>query len=133
MDKHIASEVQISEYLLLNPLFITLLSEVKELSKKKPGDVVNEYKGKTINKVLKRLLEILKDEPTIDFLELIDLDTLPTNSDVVFIMVQFETSLSKLQTRDLLILCLSIALFYRNFKCNFQDLFFTVSERINLT
>ncbi|RKE80590.1 hypothetical protein [Chryseobacterium sp. AG363] len=86
---------QIDEYSLLNPLFDSLLREIKELSKKKPDEKLNVFKGNTINKVLARVKDLLINETTDEFLEIIDIDTLPSNSDVVFIMVQFETALKK--------------------------------------
>ncbi|WP_299177131.1 hypothetical protein [uncultured Chryseobacterium sp.] len=86
---------QVDEYSLLKPLFTSLLNEVKELSKKKPDEVINNFKAKTINKILERVKELLNDEPTSEFLEIIDIDTLPSNSDIVIIMVQFEASLNK--------------------------------------
>lgn len=86
---------QIDEYSLLNPLFDSLLREIKELSKKKPDEKLNVFKGKTINKILARAKALLINEPTNEFLEIIDIDTLPSNSDVVFIMVQFEAALEK--------------------------------------
>ncbi|MBM6500192.1 hypothetical protein [Flavobacterium macrobrachii] len=96
---NIATEKQIKEYQLLTPLFHTLLKEVKELSKKKPDEIINKFKANTVNKVLSRIKEILKKEPTNDFTEIIDIDSLPSNSDVVLVMVQFETALNKFYTK----------------------------------
>lgn len=89
------TENQIEEYSLLMPLFSTLLVEIKELSKKKPDDAINTFKAKSINKVLERVKKLLDNEPTNEFLEIIDIDSLPSNSDVVIVMVQFETALNK--------------------------------------
>ncbi|WP_333852799.1 hypothetical protein [Epilithonimonas sp.] len=89
------TENQMSEYSLLKPLFSSLLNEVKELSKKKPDDAINNFKAKTINKILERVKKLLADEPTIEFLDIIDIDSLPSNSDIVIIMVQFEAALAK--------------------------------------
>lgn len=90
-----ADQNKIDEYSLLNSLFTSLLREIKELSKKKPDEVINTFKAKSINKILERVKKLLIDEPTNEFLEIIDVDTLPSNSDVVIIMVQFEASLTK--------------------------------------
>lgn len=86
---------QIEEYRLLSPLFHSLLKEVKELSKKKNDEIINEFKANTINKILIRIKDLLKEEPTFEFIESIDVNRLPSNSDVVLIMVQFETALEK--------------------------------------
>ena len=88
-----ATLAQIKEYQLLNPIFNTLLKEIKELSKKKPDDIINKFKADSVNKILVRIKALLKKEPTNDFIEVINADTLPSNSDIVLLMVQFESSL----------------------------------------
>ena len=45
--------------------------------------------------MLEKAKEILKDEPTVDYLELLDEDELPTNSDAVLTMSQFISAMNK--------------------------------------
>lgn len=48
-----------------------------------------------INRVLEQLKEILRNQPTIEFLYLLDEDGLPTNSDAVLILGQFRASMDQ--------------------------------------
>lgn len=86
---------QIDEFLALSPLIKDVLYEVKELSKKKQDEFLNKLKVKSINRILIRLKELLKNEPLNDFLDLLNEDELPTNSDAVIIIVQYETALQQ--------------------------------------
>ncbi|MBK7809548.1 MAG: hypothetical protein IPJ51_25185 [Saprospiraceae bacterium] len=74
---------------MLFPMVNSDLNEIRELSKKKQDEPLNKFKVKTINKKLERVKEILIDEPTFDFLELLDDETLPSNSDAVLMISQF--------------------------------------------
>lgn len=56
---------------LLSGMLIRLASEIKELSKKQPDGLVNAFKVRQINRVLKPLREIMKDEPSVMFLDLV--------------------------------------------------------------
>lgn len=57
--------------------------------KRSKMSLLNKFKVKTINKKLGQVLEILKNEPTHEFLELLDEDTFPSNSDAVLMISQF--------------------------------------------
>ena len=72
----------------LMPLLISMSDEFKELSKKKPDSVLNKRKVEIVNRLLRDIHEILKGEPTIAYLDLLDEDDLPQNSDVVLILGQ---------------------------------------------
>jgi len=96
--KHITDK-ESNEYDLLFPLLIALLKEVRELSKKKQDDALNKNKVKIINNVLIRIKELLKGEDSHYFLELLDLDSLPSNSDALFMLVQFESGLKQFRAK----------------------------------
>lgn len=89
------TDEQVKLYLTINPLLKSAFDEVKELSKKKQDELLNLTKVKMINKLLAKAKEILKDEPTIGYLELLDEDELPSNSDAVLMMSQFITAMNK--------------------------------------
>ena len=75
-----------------------LKSQRKEfdiLSKKKPDDQLNKIKIKMVNRVLEPLNEILKHESSHKFLDILEEDDMPTNSDVVLIISQYETAISE--------------------------------------
>jgi hypothetical protein len=94
----------VQRFEMLYPLLISDLSELRELSKKKQDEALNKFKVKTINKKLIQIKEILKNEPTSEFLELFDDDTFPSNSDAVLMLAQFKSALDqykqKYHTKD---------------------------------
>lgn len=81
------------------PLLEKLNSELSELSKKKPDDKLNKLKVKMVNQVLTPLKEMLSMDPNIAFLELLDDESLPSNSDALFITGQFLTVLEQFKSR----------------------------------
>lgn len=89
------TDEQVKLYLTINPLLKSAFDEVKEFSKKKQDEELNIKKVKMINRLLEKAKEILKDEPTVEYLELLDEDELPTNSDAVLIMSQFISAMNK--------------------------------------
>lgn len=86
---------QISLYGTISPLLQHAFSEVKEFSKKKQEEQLNLNKVKTINRLLEKAKELLKNEPTNEFLDLLNEDDLPSNSDAVLTMSQFIAAMNK--------------------------------------
>lgn len=95
---------KINKFEMLFPMVNSDLNEIRELSKKKQDEPLNKFKVKTINKKLEQVKMILSDEPTFEFLELLDEDTLPSNSDAVLMISQYikamEQFKAKYYTRD---------------------------------
>jgi hypothetical protein len=89
------TRAEISEYELLEAHLKSLIDTVSELSKKKQDEVMNAFKVTSINKILKRVIELLGDDPSTSFVEALDESSLPTNSDALLILKQFKTALSK--------------------------------------
>lgn len=56
---------------LLSGMLIRLDSEIADLSKKQPDGLVNTFKVNQINRVLKTLKEIMSEEPSALFLDLV--------------------------------------------------------------
>lgn len=75
-----------------------LHEEIGILSKKKPDDGINKFKLRLVNNVLDHANRILskKYKPFSDF-NLFDVDTIPTNSDVVTILAQYLNCMEKLR------------------------------------
>ena len=74
-----------------------LIAEFSVLSKKKPDDAVNKFKIKLINPVLEvanYFVSAKKYKPFADF-ELFHEDDLPTNSDILVILSQYNACLEK--------------------------------------
>lgn len=87
------TKADVEQYNLLYPLLTGVLNEMRELSKKKQDGVLNQLKAKTINKILEKVKSLLSNELSSEFLELLDEETLPTNSDAVILIVQFQSSM----------------------------------------
>lgn len=97
--QHITSEAIVAEYKATVSVFGALLTEVKELSKKKPDATMSNAKVKIINRVLNNLLTVLAGQPEAKYLETLDNDELPQVSDAVLIMVQFKSALDSFLSR----------------------------------
>lgn len=89
------SKEQIELYYTIEPLLTSTFNEVKEFSKKKQDDPLNIKKVRMINRILEKAKEVLKNESTVVFLDLLDEDELPSNSDAVLTMSQFIAAMNK--------------------------------------
>lgn len=89
----------VETFLKLQPQLKSAYEEVSLLSKKKPAEAVNNFKLKFINSILVRANDILKEKykPFPDQFSEFNEDDIPTNSDVVFILSHYLTSLEKLR------------------------------------
>ena len=65
-----------------------MFREFQELSKKKPDSALNKRKVELVNRLLRGIHSILEGESTNAYLDLLDEDDLPQNSDVVLILGQ---------------------------------------------
>lgn len=84
---------------MLFPILESVFNEIKELSKKKQDGVLNEIKVKMTNRILSKVKLILKDDPTLEFLDLLDEESLPTNSDAVLIISQFKAAMEQYKAK----------------------------------
>ena len=91
--------IQVETFLKLQPQLKSAYDEIALLSKKKPTDSLNTFKLKFINSNLLRANEILEDnyKPFPEDFSLFDENDMPNNSDVVFILSHYLTSLEKLR------------------------------------
>ena len=94
-DERNTAKEQVILYETISPLLDSAFDEVKEFSKKKQDASLNVKKVKIINRLLEKAKELLKKETTIDFLELLDENELPSNSDAVLVMSQYISALRK--------------------------------------
>ena len=93
MSKYVTQQ-SIDQYELLEPLLESAYEEMQELSKKKQESPINSYKVKAINRIIIPLKELLKEENVNSFLDILETDDLPTNSDVVFILGQYKKAMA---------------------------------------
>lgn len=91
-------EQDIEIFKILSPMLNSIFVEMKEFSKKIPNDKLNELKVKMINRILVEIKNLLNTEPSILFLDLLDDDTLPSNSDTVLILAQYKTALENFRS-----------------------------------
>ncbi len=83
----------------LMPLLKAMFREFQDLSKKKPDGALNKRKVEIVNRLLHDVLEILEGEFTRAFLDLLDEDDLPQNSDVVLILSQVVAAMEAFQAK----------------------------------
>ena len=93
------TDAEIIKFEMLNELAESIYLEMKEFSKKKPDDALNPFKVKNVDRVLIQLKEFLKNEPTASFLDPLDDETLPTNSDAILIIGQFKASMDNFRKK----------------------------------
>lgn len=93
------TSAQAHDHEVLSPLLTALYNEFQELSKKKPQEPVSRSKVKVVNRVLQPVIDLLDDEPQRKFLETLDDDDLPQNSDVVLMLGQALTAMKAFRTR----------------------------------
>jgi hypothetical protein len=87
---------QVEIFNFARPQLESLLQEIRELSKKKPDDAVNKFKLGFINEKLDEANEILGvDFKPLKTFERFDIDSLPSNSDVVLILSQYMGALER--------------------------------------
>jgi hypothetical protein len=89
------TEEQAATYDRLVPMLYAAHHEMTELSKKKQDGVVNALKIKMINRLLTELSSVIEKDPSYAFVDLLEEDTLPQNSDVVLILSQWKAALSQ--------------------------------------
>ena len=91
---------QAEKYELLYPLLKSILFEIKELSRKKQDEPLNKLKVGKVNKILSQIkTDVLNDDPSQEFLDLLDDETLPTNSDAVLIIAQYEAAMAQFHAK----------------------------------
>jgi hypothetical protein len=92
-NKNLPSEREIEKFEILYPMLTSIHNEMQDFAKKKQDGVLNELKVKLINNLLNDIKEILKTEESSKYLNLLDNDTLPQNSDAVIIISQYLSSM----------------------------------------
>ena|SRR5690242_15129770 len=93
------SQENVIKFDMLFPMLQSDLNEIRELSKKKQDEPLNKFKVKTINKKLEQVKAILDKEPTNEYLELLDEDTFPSNSDAVLMISQFMKAMEQFKQK----------------------------------
>ena len=77
------------------PLLKAMFQQFMELSKKKPEAALNKSKVAMVNRLLEKCREVLADEMSLQFLDLLDGEQLPQNSDVVLVLSQYDSAMKQ--------------------------------------
>lgn len=96
---NVTTAVAVKTYDSTKGVFLALLREVRELSKKKPDATLSASKVKLINAVLNDLLTLLESEPEGKYLQALENDALPQVSDALMMMAQFDAALDAFRER----------------------------------
>lgn len=80
------------------PLLKAMNLEFKELSKKKPEAVLSKSKVKIINRLLDSCRKVLDSEQSLNYLDLMDEDDVPQNSDVVLMLSQYVAAMQQFES-----------------------------------
>jgi hypothetical protein len=83
---------------LVSPILTAVVSEMRELSKKKQDGILSPLKVRSINRLLGDVQTALADDPSTRYLDLLEEDELPQNSDAVLVLTQWEAAVA--QYRD---------------------------------
>ncbi len=88
------------DYFLLKDMLSAQRNEFDLLSKKNSDGQLNKMKIKMVNRVLEPLNDFLKNESSHKFLDILIEDEMPTNSDVVLIISQYEAAIEIYEGED---------------------------------
>ena len=110
MIQNLPSNAEVNQFLMLRELVTGLYDEMKDFAKKSANETLNEFKIKSLNRVLTPLKELMKDQPTALFLDFLEESSLPTNSDVVIMLVPVSQSNAELRRQ---VLQVSSPFFYK--------------------
>ena len=85
-------------YGLYAPFFEALYHEFRQQTRKRPDELLNKYKTECLNRVLRPLKEMMKDEEYAEMLELAecsDGECGMSSSDVMILLTQYKSALNK--------------------------------------
>lgn len=99
-DSNLITEEQVKKFTMVFPMLESMRDEMKVLSSKKQDGVLNNLKVKMINRLIGTARELLASEPTVEYLEELDEDMLPQNSDVVLILCQYIEALMLFKSKN---------------------------------
>lgn len=93
------TEEQAATYDRLVPMLEAAHREMTELSKKKQDGVLNTFKIKTLNRLLSELSKVIEKDPSYAFVDTLDEEILPQNSDAVLLLSQWQAALKQYRDR----------------------------------
>ena len=97
--RKLPSPDRVRQFELVESMLDSLYREMKELSKKSPDGTLNSLKVKMINRVMADLKTVLGSEPSVGYLDLLEDEKLPSNSDVVLILSQYDAAVTRFREK----------------------------------
>ena len=97
--EYVTTQEKAKAYQATREVFDGLIKEMRELSKKKSDATLSKGKVRILNRCLDDIRDFLQGEPEAKFLDPLDDDELPQNSDAVLVMVQYESALDSFHKR----------------------------------
>jgi hypothetical protein len=98
LEEKFTSQEQVDLYGVITPLLNAMHQEFKELSRKKPDAVLSKSKIQIVNRLLESCRKVLEAEPSLQFLDLINEDNVPQNSDVVLMLSQYVAAIEQFRS-----------------------------------
>lgn len=92
------TQAEVDTFEMLDKLLDSVYTEMKQFSNKKPDELLNKFKVKSINRILEPIKGVMRNEPTASFLDLLDEDAIPSNSDAILIISQFQASMKQFKS-----------------------------------
>lgn len=93
------TDAQVAQFDMVQPLLAAAHKEMAELSKKKQDGPVNELKIRHINRLLEAAEQSLNGDASTAFLERLDDETIPQNSDAVLVLSQWLAAMEQFKAR----------------------------------
>ena len=92
-------EANVEEFKTLLPLIEAVHDDFKELTRKNQNVPLSPTKIQMVNRLLARVKELLREEPSGAFLDLLNEDVIPQNSDALLILGQHKAALHRYRER----------------------------------
>ena len=93
------NNINSEEYNLLAEMLRATYLEMKDMSKKAPNDILKPIKVTSLNRILQKSKDFFEGEPSAEFLDLLDNEILPSNSDTVLIMSHYVAAFTEYYKR----------------------------------
>ncbi len=94
-DRKVTVRARAEAWEVAEPLLEAMYTEFKELSKKKPDGAVGKAKIAVVNRLLEKCREVLANETSLPFLDLLNEDDVPQHSDVVLMLSQYAAAMKQ--------------------------------------
>jgi len=94
------SAEQVQEFERLEQQLHSMLTELSELSKKRPNDGLNKFKLKFVNVLLENMNKTLSAQKPFPDFDTFDENDLPTNSDVVVMLSQYAAAMFQFRVEN---------------------------------